>query len=381
MSEPRAHQSPKAAKLARVEAASGQVLQVERHDYVDLAPPNRPRSQSLNGFDEIYTDIVDYIVRCTHRIWDERDIGLIYSHYTHNCVLYSALGTLYNREDVVRDTIQRIVALPERRGMATQVVWSGNDVEGFYTSHLVTSSGRHSQSGPYGKPTGRNFVSRTIADCMVFENRIYREWLVGDTMAILSQLGVDGHANAEKLARSLFEKGLKAVDIGENQRLLGQYPPESTADVSIACNPLEEATLVWLHEVFNKRMFGKIRDIYAPNCQYHGPMMRELYGPAAVLQQTLGLIGSLPDAAYAPQHICSVECGEGGTKVAVRWVLEGHHLGFGILEQAGAPTGKRVQLMGMSHYHYKNGKIVDEWTVYDELSVLMQIKLAQMADV
>ena len=68
-------------------------------------------------------------------------------------MLYSALGTLYNREDVVRDTIQRIVALPERRGMATQVVWSGNDVEGFYTSHLVTSSGRHSQSGPYGKPT------------------------------------------------------------------------------------------------------------------------------------------------------------------------------------------------------------------------------------
>ena len=75
MSEPRAHQSPKAAKLARVEAASGQVLQVERHDYVDLAPPNRPRSQSLNGFDEIYTDIVDYIVRCTYRIWDVGTLG------------------------------------------------------------------------------------------------------------------------------------------------------------------------------------------------------------------------------------------------------------------------------------------------------------------
>lgn len=39
------------------------------------------------GFDPIYTDIVDCIIRCTHHIWDERDIGLIYSHYTHNCVL------------------------------------------------------------------------------------------------------------------------------------------------------------------------------------------------------------------------------------------------------------------------------------------------------
>ena len=379
MSEADGNHSTKPAKVARIEPARERVLQVERHDFVDLVPTSRPRSQSLNGFDEIYTDIVDYIVRCTHRIWDERDIGLIYTHYTHNAVLYSALGTLYNREDVVRDTIQRLVSLPERRGMATQVVWRGNDVEGFYTSHLVTGSGRHTQHGPYGKPTGRTFVSRTIADCMVFENRIYREWLVGDTMVILSQLGIDTHAYAEKLARALFEKGLKAVDIGENQRLLGQYPPESKADVSIAHTPLEEATLVWLHEVYNMRMFGKIRDLYAPNAQYHGPMMRELYGPAAVLHQTLGLVGSIPDAAFTPQHVCSVECEEGGTKVAVRWVMEGHHLGYGVLEQIGPPTGKRVQLMGMSHYHYKNGKIVDEWTVYDELSVLMQIKLAQMA--
>jgi predicted ester cyclase len=34
----------------------------------------------------------------------------------------------------------------------------------------------------------------------------------------------------------------------------------------------------------------------------------------------------------------------------------------------------------MSHYHYKNGKIVDEWTVYDELSLLAQVKLAQLTD-
>ncbi len=36
--------------------------------------------------------------------------------------------------------------------------------------------------------------------------------------------------------------------------------------------------------------------------------------------------------------------------------------------------------MGISHFHYKNGRIVDEWRVYDELALLMQVKLAQMAD-
>jgi len=374
--------STKTARLSRIDAPKENVLQVERRDYPELAPTDRPRSQSLEGFDEVYTDIVDYIVRCTHKIWDERDIGLIYTHYTHNCVLYGTMGTIYNREDIVRDTIQRLVSFPERRGMATQVIWNGNDKDGFYTSHLVTGSGRHTQFGHLGQPTGRPFVSRTIADCMILRNKIYREWVVADTAAIISQLGLDLDAFATRFAKSALDRGQTNLDIGENRRLLGQYPPEAEADTSLANNDLEAETLRWLHEVFNKRMFGKIKDVYAPTVQYHGPMMNELYGVAAVTHQHLGLIGSLPDAAYAPQYICSTPSEEGGTKVAVRWIIEGHHLGYGILQSLGEhPTGKRVQVMGMTHYHYKNGKIVDEWNVYDELSLLTQVKLAQLADI
>ena len=283
-----------------------QVLQVERHDYVDLVPTGRPRRQSLRGFDPVYTDIVDYIVRCTHRIWDERDVGLIYSHYTHNAVMYTALGTVYNREDVVRDTIQRLVSFPERRGMATQVIWRGNDIDGFYTSHLVTGSGRHTQAGHFGKPTNRPFVSRTIADCMVFENRIYREWLVSDNMALVRQLGLDADAIATARAREMLERGQEVVDIGENGRMPGQAPPDAVADTSIAHTDAEAECLRTLHEIYNRRMFGRIKQAYAPNVQWHGPRMKELYGRAAVTHQVLSLIGSIPDAAFTPQHICSV---------------------------------------------------------------------------
>jgi predicted ester cyclase len=371
---------PSDANQRKSPLSSEAVLQVERHDFVDLVPTDRPRSQQMRGFDEIYTDIVDYIVRCTHRIWDERDVGLIYSHYTHNCVLYGTLGTMYNREDVVRDTIQRLVSFPERRGMATQVIWKGNENDGFYTSHLVTGSGRHTQNGHFGPPTGRTFASRTIADCMIYENRIYREWVVADTMAILLQLGIDPNIYAEKLARASFDKGVFSLDVGENRLMVGQYPPEAEPDLSIAGNDIETQTLIWLHDVYNRKMFGRIKDVYAPTAQFHGPLMVELYGIAAVIHQTLGLVGSLPDAVFTPQHICSTPCEEGGTKVAVRWLMEGHHIGYGLLARLGEPTGRRVQVMGMSHYHYKDGKIVDEWRVYDELSMLVQIKLAQLAD-
>jgi pimeloyl-ACP methyl ester carboxylesterase/predicted ester cyclase len=356
------------------------VLQVERRDYPDLAPTNRPRSQSLEGFDDIYTDIVDYIIRCTHKIWDERDIGLIYTHYTHNCVLYGTTGTIYNREDVVRDTIQRLVSFPERRGMGTQVIWNGNDKDGFYTSHLVTGSGRHTQFGHLGQPTFKPFVSRTIADCMVHRNKIYREWVVADQMAIIKQLGLDPNHFAMRTAKAKFDAGLTSLDIGENRRFLGQTPPTEKADVSLAHNDVEAQTIEMLHEVFTKRMFGRIAQDYAPNAQYHGPLMKELYGVAAIIHQHLGLIGSLPDASYEVQHVASNPCEEGGTKVAVRWIMEGHHLGYGILNELGDPTGKRVQVMGMSHYHWKNGRIVDEWNVYDELSLLVQVKLGQLAE-
>lgn len=359
---------------------SDQVLQSERRDFVDMVPTDRPRVQPMKGFDPIYTDIVDYIVRCTHRIWDERDVGLIYSHYTHNCVVYSASGTTYTREEVVQGTIQRMFMLPERRGMATHVIWNGNEDDGFYTSHLVTGCGRHTQPGIYGKPTGRTFAARTIADCMVYENMIYREWLVVDTMAQVKQIGLDVQAYAEGLAKSYFDKGLLAVDMGENRRLIGQYPPESKPDVSIANNDIEREVLEWLHEIHNKRMFGKIKDVYAPTVQYHGPLMKELYGHGAVTHQVVGLYSSVPNGFFMPQHVCSQPCDEGGTKVAVRWLIEGHHLGWGVLEELGAPTGKRVQIMGMSHFHIKDGKVVDEWTNYDEMSILMQVKLAQMAD-
>ncbi|WP_206667918.1 alpha/beta fold hydrolase [Sphingomonas glacialis] len=351
------------------------VLQVERRDLTQLIPTDRPRVQSMRGFDPEYTDIVDYIVRCTHRIWDERDVGLIYTHYTHNCVVYGNLFTMYDRETLVRETISRLVELPDRRGMATSVIWRGNDVDGFYTSHMTHGVGRHTEFNQWGKPTGRPFVTRTIVDCMILENKIYREWVVRDNMALLIQLGIEPHAYAETWARAKLERGEAVPEIAESGRLLGQYPPQSEADVSIAHTPSEEQMLRWLHHIYTMRMFGKINEIYAPNCQWHGPLMRELSGRAAVLQQTMRLVAMIPDCEYVVQHICSNQSEEGGEKIAVRWTMEGHHFGYGSL---GAPTGHKVSVMGFSHYHVVDGQIIDEWTVYDEFSMLVQLKMAAM---
>jgi predicted ester cyclase len=40
----------------------------------------------------------------------------------------------------------------------------------------------------------------------------------------------------------------------------------------------------------------------------------------------------------------------------------------------GTPTGKPVNIMGISHHHVKDGKFVKEWTVFDELALLKQLR-------
>ena len=180
---------------------------------------------------------------------------------------------------------------------------------------------------------------------MVFENRIHREWVVADQMAILRRLGLDPHRFAERIAAARLSQGLLAIDIGETRPMLGQYPPEAEPDTSIAATELERHTLRWLHDVWNRKMFGRIRQVHAPTAMDHGPLMSELHGPASVIHQVMGLVGSLPDA-FAPQHVCSTPCAEGGTKVAVRWVLGGHHLGHGILA-----SGRAHRQAHLGHGH------------------------------
>lgn len=370
-SEPQQSLGAAAPRDFRAEARG--VLQVEKHDYTDLRPHGRAPAQGMAGFDPIYTDIVDYIIRCTHRIWDERNVGLIYTHYAHNAVLYSAMGTIRSREEVVHDTLHRLAESPERRGLGTQVIWGGNDVDGFYTSHLVTSVGRFTQPGRFNMPVGQIFYSRGIADCMVFQNRIYREWLVQDTISRLLALGVDPDAVATKMAAEQAARGATAPPLGDSARLPGQEPPPERIDASIAGTEPEAELLQLLHEIWNWRMFGRVREAYAPQVLWHGPRMLDLHGPAAVTHQLLSLLAMIPDASWTPHHVCSVEqSNEGGRKLAVRWTLEGRHTGWGVL---GVPAGKPLTVMGMSQFHMKGRRIVEEYTIWDELALRVQLKL------
>ena len=70
----------------------------------DLLEEGPPR-QELPGYDPVYRDFVDYIIRCTHRIWEEKNIGLCRTHYGDTCVMHTLAGPAVGAETVVQGTI------------------------------------------------------------------------------------------------------------------------------------------------------------------------------------------------------------------------------------------------------------------------------------
>src|SRR6476661_5176804 len=124
-----------------------------QQDISKLMNPGTEKRQSMRGFDDDYVDIVDYIVRCTHKIWEEKAIGLIYTHYAHNVLVHYSSGIMYGREAMVVNTLQRIAVYAERRAYADDVIWSGNERDGFYSSHRVSSVGVNTGYSEYGPPS------------------------------------------------------------------------------------------------------------------------------------------------------------------------------------------------------------------------------------
>ncbi|OGU71005.1 MAG: hypothetical protein A2V93_02605 [Ignavibacteria bacterium RBG_16_34_14] len=61
-------------------------------------------------------------------------------------------------------------------------------------------------------------------------------------------------------------------------------------------------------------------------------------------------------------------------KSAGRWIFTGTNTGPGEMP----PTGKSVRIWGESILHYANGKITEEWTVYDNQSLMEQLGYTMM---
>jgi predicted ester cyclase len=305
-------------------------------------------------------------------IWDERGVGLIYTHYTHDCVVTTPLGVMRSRDEVIADTLRTLAAFPDRRSLSDEVIWSGDNQRGFYTSHRAAAITRNTGWSEFGPPTGKKVAWRTVADCVVHQNRICEAWVVRDIMAAIQQMGFDPRVVARKIAGQKAARGEAVADYGDIDRLPGQSPPPDEFSAPDIGDPAEALVCQALHDLWNRRRFDSIRTAYARNVVVHAPQLLDLNGQNAYAGYVIAMLAMMSNAGMLIHHVCSAPDESGGRKVAVRWTLDGHHDGPGRL---GDPTGARLSLLGMSHFHVRGGRIVEEWLQFDELSLLVQLEL------
>jgi steroid delta-isomerase-like uncharacterized protein len=109
-----------------------------------------------------------------------------------------------------------------------------------------------------------------------------------------------------------------------------------------------------------------IDESVAPDYIGHDPAQPEpIRGPAGFKEFVATYLAAYPDGGITVDDQI-----EQGDKVATRWTGRGTHQGelMGI-----APTGKQVTVTGLTLSRLENGKLVEEWTTWDTLGMLIQL--------
>ncbi|MFN8484312.1 MAG: ester cyclase [Anaerolineae bacterium] len=345
-------------------------------DIEKLLAPHQERGQSFNGVEGKYADVVDFIIRVTHEIWEEKGVGIIYDAYQHNTLVHASGGDSYGREEVVAGTLQTMSMFPDRKLFADDVIWTGNEQDGFYTSHHITSTARHTGPGVYGPPTGKKAMYRAIALCYVRENRIVEEWLLRDDLAIIHQLGLDVQKIVEGLARQDLARPKPPQTAGAVERSLGQLPPRPLPPRASEGFDVEDFVRRSVHDIVNRRLFNLVREYYVENYSCHTASERHLYGQSDLTAFLISLLAALPDGRITIDQVFWQGNDRDGYRVSTRWTLAGSHTGWGLY---GRPSGAHVEIMGLSQYLIQGGKFVRESTLFDEIGLLRQIEALRLA--
>jgi steroid delta-isomerase-like uncharacterized protein len=144
--------------------------------------------------------------------------------------------------------------------------------------------------------------------------------------------------------------------------------PDKTA---AAIDPAEGSRRL-LEDPFNTGNFEVVDQLISPEAINHDPAqparMRHMRGPELVKQTVQLYRNAFPDVNMTAEDVITA-----GDKVVLRWRAEGTHRG----ELEGmAPTGAHVSVTGISIDQWRDGKVVETWTQWDNLGMARQLGAA-----
>lgn len=326
-----------------------------------------------------YRDPRDYILSWTDEIWIDMGLGRLGEHYDRDIKVHTAYGETYDFDHVIMNSVQKMSAFPNGGGGSGEdVIWEQRGPNGFISSHRVFKTGTHTGYWTYGAPTGRDWVSRTVAHCTVQDGKVVEEWLVRDEYAVLQSLGLDPERIAWDLALASPVTGETQIDVGGSAAFAGSYPNPGVAGISGPRPNRYRAECEMIgalfDEVWNRRLFNRVPAYCDPKVVCHTNRMRRGQTIPAYQQQVIDLLAAFPDGRIELRDLVVNESPDLGLRIAAIWTLHATYSGVPLY---GKPTRSPVKIMGASHFELRNGKILREWRLYDEIAVMTQIARAR----
>ena len=324
----------------------------------------------MKGFDSKFRDFPDYIIGITKEIWEDRGIATLHEYYAPEVIVRSPSSVVVGNEAVIAATMATLAEFPDRTLFGEDVIWSGTPEEGMLSSHRLHSTATHAKAGIYGAPTGKRLHYRILADCHAINNYIDDEWLVRDQGAIVRQLGWE----PKDYARDLIARE------GGAENCVQPYTPANEVTGSYKGTGNDNEWGQRLADTITRMMnaeFIVIPKEYdrAANLEYPGGVQALSFEGADAFW--MGLRSSFPNAAFKIHHTIGRNDPNMPPRAALRWTLHGKHDGRGTF---GAPTGKEVFVLGITHAEY--GELIGgdvrlrrEWTLFDETAIWKQILL------
>jgi steroid delta-isomerase-like uncharacterized protein len=117
-------------------------------------------------------------------------------------------------------------------------------------------------------------------------------------------------------------------------------------------------------ELCNERRADIAEELIAADYVSHGPQAPPAQGPEGVKAR----VAVYQDALEG--HWDVQELASSGDRVVARWIGSGTHRGELMGAQA---TGKPIAVDAISVFRIADGKIAEEWTVWDALGLLQQV--------
>ncbi len=323
-----------------------------------------PLGHEFSGFETAFVNLPDYILKITDQIWEGRQIDLIHRYYTEQCAVETPSSVSIGVDAVIEGTRATLRAFPDRRLLAEDVIWSGDAARGFMSSHRIISPMTHLGDGVFGPPTGATVSVRTIADCWCINNRIAHEWLVRDQAAIARAIGVE--------PRALAERWLAAR--GDDWRA----PTAPRAPAPYVDHIDSSAAALHAIDTYRSLFEG---DVDAALSREYDPAIAALtpgetlrYGQKRLASFWHGYRTAFSNCQLSVEH-CIVRTDQRQPiRLALRWRLGATHSGSGLF---GDPSGRRINVLGISHLEIRNDKIYREWILVDEIALWMQLLCGQ----